>query len=121
MEETPRMKRTNPLLLVLIAALIAGVIGWGMYFVQVRRPVEANKELNSGIVEGLVGLKDPQPLKLAEKFKDGDGDLVADAPDAAQQIDPPTLTFSYVGSSPAEAERLRDRFKEFVGYLSQKV
>lgn len=121
MEETPRKNRTNPLLLVLIAALIAGVIGWGMYFFQVRRPVEANKELNSGLVEGLVGLKDPQPLKLAEKFKDADGDLVADAPDAAQQIDPPTLTFSYVGSSAAEGERLRDRFKELVANLSQKV
>src|SRR5262249_48062172 len=46
---------------------------------------------------------------------------VADAAETKDQIDPPTLLFSFVGSSEVESQRLRDRFKEFVSYLQEKT
>ncbi len=88
---------------------------------QVRQPTEASRELNGQLVYNLVGLKDAVPLKLADKFKDTDGDLVADPAAPGETIDPPTLHFSFVGSSAAESERLRGQFKEFVAYLSGKI
>jgi phosphonate transport system substrate-binding protein len=124
MEPTPDNRppsRTNPVLLIFVAIVVAGITAAAMYFIQVHQPTEANKNLNSKLVQDLVGLNDAAPLKLADKFKDADGDLVADPADASQQIDPPTLMFSYVGSSAAEGERLRERFKEFVAYLTIKV
>ena len=118
-QEPPR--RTHPLLLMFVGVVIAAVIGWAMYLVQIRQPVEANRALNSQMVTNVLGLKDAAPLRLASKFKDTDGDLVADPADPKDQIDPSTLYFSYVGSSEAESERLRGRFKEFIDYLQQKV
>jgi phosphonate transport system substrate-binding protein len=75
--------------------------------------------MNASLVYNILGLKD-QPLQLAARFTDGDGDLVADAPaDPKQFIDPPKLIFSYVATN--EPETYRERFKEFVDYLSKQV
>lgn len=116
------LKRTNPLILFLMAAIPAAAIVWSMYQTQVKKPVEENKALNSQLVYDTLGRPgDPAPLKLAEKFKDADGDLVADPAPVAEQVDPPTILFSYVGTSQTEGERLRERFKEFVTYLSTKT
>jgi phosphonate transport system substrate-binding protein len=118
---TPR-KRTNPIILFLMAAIPAAAIVWSMYQTQVRKPVEANQQMNSELVYNTLGRPgDPVPLKLAEKFRDADGDLVADPAEGADQVDPPTILFSYVGTSQTEGERLRERFKEFVAYLSSKT
>ncbi|HYO09284.1 MAG TPA: phosphate/phosphite/phosphonate ABC transporter substrate-binding protein [Tepidisphaeraceae bacterium] len=113
-------RRTNPLLLLLGAVIVAAAIGWIMYFVQVRRPVQANRDMNSGLVQTVVGLRDARPLKLDPKFVDADGDLVADAPaDAKLQVDPPTLVFSFVGTDNPEA--YQERFKEFVQHLGART
>jgi phosphonate transport system substrate-binding protein len=119
--QTMPKRRTNPLLLILVAVVIAAVIGWAMYFVQVRQPIDANRAMNSENVKSVLGMKEAAPLHLAEKFKDADSDLVADPADAKDQIDPPTLLLSYVGSSEAESKRLSERFKEFVSYLQEKT
>ena len=116
-----RKSHTNPILLVLLGVAIAAAIGGGMYFVQVRQPAQASRELNGQIIYNLVGLKDAQPLRLADKFKDADGDLVADPADPGATIDPPRLSFSFVGSNEAESNRLRGQFKEFSHYLQEKV
>ena len=120
---SPPRKRTNPLILFLMAAVPTAAILWAMYQVQVRKPVEANRTLNNELVYNLLGRPgEPGALKLNEKFTDTDGDLVADPPkDAAGFVDPPTIYFSYVGTSQAEGERLRDRFKEFVAFLKDKT
>lgn len=118
----PPKKRTNPLILFLMAAIPAAAIVWSMYQTQVQKPKEENAEMNSTLVYNTLGRPgESAPLKLADKFQDKDGDLVADPADPKDQIDPPTLYFSYVGTSQSEGERLRERFKEFVAYLSSKT
>lgn len=118
----PARKRTNPLLLFLLALVPVAVVGYVMYEAQVRKPLEENREFNSKLVYKTVGLLDAAPLKLADRFADTDGDLVAEGPtDPKQVVNPPTLMFSYVGTSKADSERLRDRFKEFTAFLSQKI
>ena len=119
----PPRKRTNPLILLVMAIIPAAAIVWAMYQTQVRKPVETNQQMNSELVYNMLGRPgEAGVLKLNEKFTDADGDLVADTPtDPAKLIDPPKLLFSYVGTSQAEGERLRDRFKEFTAFLSQKT
>ena len=116
-----RRKRTNPLLLLLLALVAAAVIGAVMYQVQVRRPVTANREANDQLVYNMVGRPgEAVGLKLDARFTDADGDLVADPPgDAKALIDPPTINFSYVATN--EPELIRERFKEFVAYLSKEL
>src|SRR5262245_58360948 len=119
---SPPKKRTNPIVLFLMAAIPAAAIVWSMYHTQVRQPVEENQRMNSDLVFNTLGRPgDANPLKLADKYKDADGDLVADPADSGDQIDPPTIMFSYVGTSQAEGERLRERFKEFIAYLQSKT
>ncbi len=94
MEETKKSP-LNPFLLVFIGFVIAAVIGGIMYFVQVRQPVEASREVNGQLVYNLVGLKDAVPLKLADKFKDADGDLVADPAWPPGRSDRPARGFPF--------------------------
>ena len=57
---------------------------------------------------------------LDKKFKDADGDLVADPPaDAAERIDPEEINFSYVASSDAEDEE--ETWKELLAALEARL
>src|SRR5438034_2482987 len=112
-EERPRKKRTNPLLLMAMALVAVAAFGAGYYFIQVKKPLADNQELNAELVSRTVGLSDAQPLKLDEKFKDEDGDGVADAPkDPKELLDPPKLVFTYVVTE--DPEKYRAAFAEFV-------
>ncbi len=116
----PPKRRTNPLLLLLMGVIPAAIVGIVMYQVQIKRPLDENKALNSELIYKTVGLKDAAPITLDPRFADSDGDLVADTPsDAKQLIDPATLTFSYVPTTDAEA--YREGFKEFVAHLAKAV
>jgi phosphonate transport system substrate-binding protein len=117
----PRKKRTHPLLLMLVALIGAGIIAAILYKVQVQEPVAQNRAVNDQLVYNMVGRPgETVGLKLADRFADSDGDLVADPPaDARQTIDPATVHFSYVATN--EPEIFRERFKEFVAYLSKEI
>ncbi len=118
-QTSPKKPRTNPLVLFLIAFVIAAIVGAIMYNIQIRQPAAENRKFNSELVYNVLGLN-AQPLKMSDRFKDADGDLVADAPaDPAQIVDPPKLIFSYVATN--EPEIYRERFKEFVDYLAKQV
>lgn len=118
-QSQPR-KRTHPLVLLIMGLIPAIAIVWVMYLTQVRKPTEANQQMNSELVYNMVGLGGAAPLKLASQYADADGDLVADPPsDATQTVDPPTLKFSYVATS--QPEEYRERFKEFVTHLTKTV
>src|SRR5438105_5744582 len=67
-------KRTNPLVLFLMAVIPAAAIVWAMYQTQVKKPIEQNQQLNSELVYNLLGRPgESAPLKLADSFKDADG------------------------------------------------
>jgi phosphonate transport system substrate-binding protein len=116
----PPRKRTHPVLLVLLGFVLAAVLAYALYFFQVQRPTQANREMNTQTIQQTVGLAGAQPLTLDRRFADADGDMVADPPDDQELIvDPPKLTFSYVATS--QPELYQERFKEFVAYLTQAL
>ena len=112
-----RKKRTNPLLLLLMAIVAAGVFAAGYYFSQVRHPLAQNQELNVELVKQTVGLTGAGPLRLDESYRDGNDDLIADPPPAEQCVNPPKLFFSYVALE--DPEKYRDVFSEFDAHLSK--
>jgi phosphonate transport system substrate-binding protein len=116
-----RKRRTHPLLLLLLAVVPVAIIGWVLYQAQVKKFADENRQLNNQLVYNMVGRPgETIGLKLGERFTDADGDLVADQPkDAKELVDPPTINFSYVATT--DPEIFRERFKEFVAYLSKEV
>jgi phosphonate transport system substrate-binding protein len=111
----PLPKRTNPILLLLLAILVAGVIGAALWMNFYHAPV-VDQSLNLRAT----GFNGPVIHKLAPEFTDSDGDLIADAPtDPAKWIDPPTICFSYVATDDAEASA--KNWKPFTDYLSQQL
>ncbi|MEA2735617.1 MAG: phosphonate transport system substrate-binding protein [Humisphaera sp.] len=117
----PARRRTNPVLLLILALICAGIVYGVLRYFQVERLKRENAQLNNQLVYNLVGRPGESiALKLADRFTDADGDLVADAPkDPGALVDPPTINFSYVATN--EPELIRERFKEFVAYLSKEV
>src|SRR5437867_3156592 len=116
--ERPKKKRTNPVVLVLLALVAVAAFGAGYYFMQVTKPLAENQALNTELVTKTVGLSDAQPLKLDEKFRDRDGDEVADAPsNPAELVDPAKLLFTYVVTE--TPDMYKAAFEEFVAHLSK--
>jgi phosphonate transport system substrate-binding protein len=117
----PRRRRTNPILLALMAIIPALAIAWMLYQVRVKKVVSDSRAINDPLVYNLVGRPgETRPLKLDDRFTDADNDLVADPPkDAAAFVDPPTINFSYVATN--EPDLVRARFEEFRAHLEKEV
>jgi phosphonate transport system substrate-binding protein len=117
-DTTTGRRRTSPLVLFLAVVLPVAAIGAALYMVWIKIPKQQNQEMNEELVLRTVGLAKPVSNRLAERYTDADGDLVADTPtDASQLIDPDTLVFSYVAvEDPTE---FRGAFKEFMDHLAK--
>src|SRR5438067_5192260 len=104
------------IVLILIAAGAGAAV---MYVMQVQKPKAEAISSNREMQLGLTGSDLPESAgKLADKFTDADGDLIADPPsDAKQLIDPPTLYFSYVAQE--EPEKYQEEWKPFCDHLSK--
>ena len=111
-----KKKRTNPLMLLLVALIAAGAFGLGYYLALVQQPLASNQQMNSDLVSSTIGLDSGGALRLDESYRDGDGDLIADPPAAAECIDPPKLTFSFVTEEPAT---YKDVFADLLVALSK--
>jgi len=116
-----KRRRTHPVLLLLMALICAGIVYGVLRYVRVESVKRENAQLNNQLVYNMVGRPgETIGLKLADRFTDADGDLVADQPkDPKELVDPPTINFSYVATQ--DPEIFRERFKEFVAYLSKEV
>jgi len=100
-------------LLVLIAAAAGAAV---MYFVQVRKPLEANVDANRRLQLALAG--SDEGMHLADTFTDANGDMVADPPtDPSKLIDPPTLTFCYIAQD--DEDKYKELWKPFCDHLSK--
>ena len=118
-----RSGRARAVLLVAVALLVtaaAVLLGGGIYRWMLPRHDELH-DLNRAAMLHMTGLGQATANRLdPARFTDADGDLVADAPaDAAQLIDPPTLTFSYIPAEDPEA--YRTAWRPFVAHLSKVV
>jgi phosphonate transport system substrate-binding protein len=100
-------------LVVALAALTLAVFAV-FYQRQVRTLDQGTESVNKQFT-GLTGLLNQKASNaLDPRYTDADGDLVADAPtDPAKQLDPPTLTFSYLTTTEDEPG-FQAAFKEFL-------
>lgn len=81
--------------LVLVVAGIAYWLGISSYHQPLKVPLYE------------LGMNQPVENKLDQKYRDADGDLVADPPsDAADYLDPPTIRFAYLAADQAEYAEL---------------
>lgn len=106
-------RKTRPLMLLLVAISVAGVIGlilWMRLFPAEVTDGAANYAAFAGFKNSV--------HKLSQGFKDENRDLIADEPtDPSRWIDPPTLTFSFVAADDAAA--VKEQWRPFTDYLSQ--
>jgi phosphonate transport system substrate-binding protein len=83
-----------------LALLIAGVL-LGKHWAD--SSAERQSSLDS--VDRKIGIATPIQNRLADRYEDADGDLVADPPKNAKDVlDPDVLTFSFVAGEHAEEE-----------------
>lgn len=107
---------------VLLVAVPVALVTWGAFklyggnFEKEQQAVEAKGQRTT--FTSLFGGKD-ELTKLADDYKDADGDLLADAPADDQCIDPQELTFSYVASSDSEGEA--ETWKELLAAIEAKT
>ncbi|MDB5298056.1 MAG: phosphonate transporter, periplasmic phosphonate-binding protein [Phycisphaerales bacterium] len=113
-----RSGRTSIILLALLVLVpAAGVLG-GLYLMRVRGPQQQSADEHAQLMLKLTGLGAPVTNRLAARFTDADGDLVADPPtDPKLLVDPPELTFSYIAVDEA-ADYAKD-WQPFVDHLSK--
>jgi phosphonate transport system substrate-binding protein len=98
-----------------MTALIVGVVfmmmvlGAVAYYFLVETPLQAQLNNANDLVVRLSGLENPISHRLDPQYTDSTGTLLADAPaDPAKQVDPPTLTISYV---PTDDEKMESEYK----------
>src|SRR5438874_11498580 len=89
------------IVLILLAAGAGAGVTW---FLTALKPERESSNENRQMQLSLTGSDMPETTtKLADKFTDADGELIADAPtDPQQLIDPPKLSFSYVAQEEPE-------------------
>ena len=113
-------RRARPVKLIILALLVSAAFVLGYYIAFVQKPLADNQQLNEELVTRTVGLTDPRPLRMDEGLQDANDDGIADAPhNPDAQLDPPSLTFSYVAIE--DPEKYRAVFAEFVQHLSKSL
>lgn len=111
--------------LVVAGVIPAAIVAVVLWFVWYQKPVEEGREATHQVMLRTSGLSRPTSNKLDTRFADADGDLVADPPtDPKDQLDPPTLVFSYVAIPAGEDETTAEdpykaAFVEFCQHLGK--
>lgn len=111
-------KRSFSLVRVLLVIIPALLIG-GVWYVA--NTVESSPTFGTqDLVTRLGHMVAASQEMDAAKYTDANGDLVADAPtDAAKQVSPDKLIFSFIGSP--DAKEGKDHWKEFGEFLQKKT
>jgi phosphonate transport system substrate-binding protein len=104
--------------IILAVALLATIASAAAYYVLVETPLQARLDDANNMLFHLSGLGNPITHRLDARYVDANGDLLADAPtDPAQQIDPPTLAFSYVAAD--DPTQYKQVFAELMAHISK--
>jgi phosphonate transport system substrate-binding protein len=109
--------QASTVLILLLAVMVSALVSVGAWYLLVQRNAAAREEETRQRLLGAIGLSRPVSNKLDTRFADTDGDLVADAPAADKQIDPPTLKFSYVAVD-EDVEAFKAAWSDFIKHLS---
>lgn len=101
-------------LITVVVVLLAAVFGWTMFM---RASHRADVEAHGVMIGSMTGLARPIKNTLLAPYVDANKDLVADAPaEAAQQIDPAEIVFTYVASE--DSAGLEATFKPFMDAIA---
>ena len=108
----------STLFFVLLTLVLAGIaVTFGILYFQNATSLKEAKEDSARIVTQLTGTDRPLPKGLDPRFKDANGDLVADPPtDPKFLIDPPVLYFSFIAEDIDETKAV---WKDFMDHLAQ--
>jgi phosphonate transport system substrate-binding protein len=113
-----RRRGRNFAAIVLAVVLLGMIAGAALYFRFVEMPLRDRIVDENNMLVQLSGLQNPVNNRLDPKYVDANGDLVADAPtDPAQQIDPPTLVFSYVAEE--DLSEYKKAFADLMTHISK--
>src|SRR5215203_2199084 len=116
---SPPSRRSPSFIPIILLTVIAVAVGAAaMYFITIYKPEKDTIEQTRARLMHMTGMDRPVTNKLAATFADEDGDLVADPPkDAAQLVDPPTITFCFIASE--EPSDYASQWKPFCDHLSK--
>jgi phosphonate transport system substrate-binding protein len=122
-DESAEKSRYNPwplICTIVLVAIVFGVVGYAIDEYRIQRPLEADINKINTLYVSMTGLSRPIVNHLDPRFGTANADLVANPPaDAAKQIDPTPLLFSYVATE--QPEKYRDAFKECCDALSKQI
>ncbi len=114
MRSGSRRAASDAFYLITIAFLIVIIGVFAILYFKATH--EVNTE-GAAVVGVVTGMDHPLPKALDKKFTDTNGDLIADTPaDAAKQVDPNPLVFSFVADHP---EDYRAVWKDFTEHLAK--
>ncbi|MGN6367162.1 MAG: phosphate/phosphite/phosphonate ABC transporter substrate-binding protein [Phycisphaerae bacterium] len=100
--------------LITIAFLIVIIGVFAVLYFQATHAVNAE---GARVVAVVTGMDHPLPKELDRRFRDADGDLIADTPPSAVLlVDPDPLVFSFVADRPQD---YREVWKDFTEHLSK--
>jgi phosphonate transport system substrate-binding protein len=103
---------------VLLVVVPLALVAWAAKMYSGNLQTDAQADLERTMASRLVG--DQGAATLDKKYKDADGDLVADPPaDASKLNDPEEINFSYVASSDTENEQ--ETWKELLEALRERL
>lgn len=103
---------------VLFIVVPLALVAWAATLYSKALQSSAQASLERTMAMRLLG--DPGAAKLADRYRDADGDLLADPPaDARQLLDPQEINFSYVASS--EEENERETWQELLAALESRL
>jgi phosphonate transport system substrate-binding protein len=104
---------------VLVLAVPLALVVWGankIYSNNVQQEADARGQRTT--LTGLFG-GPIEAMTLDKKYKDADGDMLADAPAEADQQDPEEINFSYVATSADDDEE--ETWKEVIAALEENI
>ena len=121
MSNSVKKTRTASLTILLLAlALPVAVVMGVIYQKTVSAPEAEGTALSGQTIKNMI-LQPPivGGNRIVDGYVDADGDMIADAPDASKQIDPPKLVFSYIADE--DAEDSKAAWQGFADHLSKAI
>ncbi len=99
--------------LVLISIASLAIVAGAYSYARRKADIPADQALEA------YGLNRPVKNRLADRYRDADGDLVADAPgDKTKWLDPEKVKFNYLAT---KQDHYADVWTPFIAYLSEKI
>ena len=121
MSNSVKKTRNASLTILLLALALPVAVVMGIVYQKSVNETESEGIARSGQTIKNMILQPPivGGNRMAEGYVDADGDMVADPPEAASQIDPPKMVFSYIAEEDAADSKVA--WQAFADHLSKAI